>query len=132
VRADCTVKTRTASRLSAPCCDWRLRPNSPSLETDPVLGLKMGSGTILSLAALRFSRLFNSRPLNNRAWSALHKEDASRVALQFFTMEISVSELRVPVFMFIHGLCRVMLTPFSLNIAPLSPVWMTVTPGSLL
>ena len=65
-------------------------------------------------------------------WSEPHDEIARRVFRQFFTMEINVSVFRVPVFWFIHGFCRVMLTPFSLNIAPLALVWTTVTPGSLL
>ncbi len=67
-------------------------------------------------------RPFNNRKENYRAGGEFPNEDASGVFVQFFTMEISVSELRTPVFMFIHGLCRAMLTPFNLNIAPLSPV----------
>jgi hypothetical protein len=55
-----------------------------------------------------------------------------RAARQFLTIDISVSVLRAPVFMFIHGLCKVMLTPLSLNIAPFALVWMTTMPGSLL
>lgn len=60
------------------------------------------------------------------------KSGMKSAARQFFTIDISVSVLRAPVFMFIHGLCKVMLTPLSLNIAPFALVWMTTMPGSLL
>jgi hypothetical protein len=61
----------------------------------------------------------------NRGWAP------ESLLAQFFTIDISVSVLRAPVFIFIQGLCKVMFTPLSLSSAPFAPVWMTAMPGSL-